>query len=83
MGAVVEATEREISSRKCIATTVTRSERDAIGTRGLALVIATVIFLGWIGIIMALEEIFEVFQGLGIKIMITMVNIIIDAFFRE
>ncbi len=78
MGVVVGAMGRGIGSRRCISTTIT-----AIATRGLASVVIRVIFLGWIGIIMALEEIFEVFQGLGIKIMITMVNIIIDMLLRE
>ncbi len=42
--------------------------------RGMAFVITLIRFLGWIRIIMALENILESLQDFGIKIMITMIN---------
>ncbi len=54
-----------------------------LATGGLALVVTTIRLFGWSGIVMALEEILEVFQGLRIKVTVTIMNVIIDKFHGE
>ncbi len=38
----------------------------------------TIVFLGWVSIIVVLEEILEIFKGVIIKVALTMVHIILD-----
>ncbi len=56
-------------------------------TRGLASVrltiVGMIIFLGWISVKVTLKEIFEVFNNFVVKIVLTVVNIILDVFVRK
>ncbi len=82
MGLVVGATGRRAGS-SCIQFPITRSESGVVATGGLALVITGIRLFGGSGIIMAVEEILEVFQGLVIKVTVTTTNVVIDMFLRK
>ncbi len=82
-GLVIEITRRGVGSNNCIRFIITRSEGGLIAMQGLAAIISLIGLFGSIDIVVLLEIFFEVFQGLGIKVMITMIYLIIYVFLRE
>ncbi len=54
-----------------------------IAIRGLAPIVLTIGSGGWISIIVTLKEILEIFDRVIIKVLLTVMNIVINVFFGE
>ncbi len=60
-----------------------RSEQRTITTRGLAPIVSIIGSRGWVGIIVTLKEILEIFDRIIVKVLLAVMNILINVFFWE